>query len=326
MKIAILGATSHIAKNLIYCFRRDLRDELFLFARNQGAVYEFLKATEGEVGPSVAGFDCFPGGDYDAVINCVGIADPRKQKNAGVELFRLTERFDDLVLDYLAGHEKTVYINFSSGAVYGTAFDSGVEGNAVASIAVNGITPADYYRIAKLNAEAKHRAMADRNIIDLRVFSFFSRFVDLESGFLLTEMMRCVIKRQPFHTNAVDIVRDYVAPSDLFSLVKLCVASNGINQPVDVFSAGPVRKSELIALFSRDFGLETRIDEKAHVSTTGAKLAYYSANHVARSLLKYIPALTSRDAIRDEANEIIAGVSDSGKLRGGFKGIYSDSC
>jgi len=313
MKIAILGATSHIAKNLVYYFRQESRDELFLFARNQGAVYEFLKATEGELSPSVAGFDCFPGGDYDAVINCVGIADPQKQKNAGVELFRLTECFDDLVVDYLAVHEKTVYINFSSGAVYGTAFDSGVEGNAVASIAVNGITPADYYRIAKLNAEAKHRAMADRNIIDLRVFSFFSRFIDLESGFLLTEMMRCVIERRPFHTNAIDIVRDYVAPSDLFSLVKLCVASNGINQPIDVFSAGPIRKSELITLFSCDFGLETQIDEEARVSTTGPKLAYYSANHVATSLLNYIPALTSRDAVRDEAKEIIAGMSALGK-------------
>ena len=316
MKIAILGATSHIAKNLVYYFRRDSCYELFLFARNQGAVHEFLKATEGELSPSVAGFDCFPSGDYDAVINCVGIADPQKQKNAGVELFRLTERFDDLVIDYLAGHEKTVYVNFSSGVVYGTAFDSGVEGNAVASIAVNSITPADYYRIAKLNAEAKHRAMADRNIIDLRVFSFFSRFIDLESAFLLTEMMRCVIERQPFQTNAVDIVRDYVAPSDLFALVKLCVASNGINQPIDVFSAGPVRKSELIALFSCDFGLEARIDEEVRDSTTGAKLAYYSTNHVAMSLLNYIPALTSRDAVRDEANEIIAGVSNLGRFRG----------
>jgi nucleoside-diphosphate-sugar epimerase len=310
MKIAILGATSHIAKNLVYYFRQESRDELFLFARNQGAVRDFLKSTKDDVAPIVFGFDSFSGGDYDAVINCVGIADPQKQKNAGVDLFRLTERFDDLALDYLAGHEKTVYINFSSGAVYGTAFDSGVEGNAVASIAVNGITSADYYRIAKLNAEAKHRAMPDRNIIDLRVFSFFSRFIDLESGFLLTEMLRCVIERQPFYTNAVDIVRDYVAPSDLFSLVKLCVASSGINQPMDVFSAEPIRKSELIALFSCDFGLETRIDEEDHVSTTGAKLTYYSANHVATSLLNYIPALTSRDAVRDEANEIIAGVSD----------------
>jgi nucleoside-diphosphate-sugar epimerase len=313
MKIAILGATSHIAKNLVYYFRSDLRYELFLFARNQGAVHEFLKATEGELSPSVAGFDFFPGGNYDAVINCVGIADPQRQKNAGVELFRLTERFDDLILDYLAGHEKTVYINFSSGAVYGTAFDSGVESNAVASIAVNGITPADYYRIAKLNAEAKHRAMADRNIIDLRVFGFFSRFIDLKSGFLLAEMICCVIERRPFHTNTVDIVRDYVAPRDLFSLVKLCVASTGINQPIDVFSAGPVRKSELIALFSSDFGLETRIDEEARVSPTGAKLVYYSANHVATSLLNYLPALASRDVIHAEACEIMAAVSAVGK-------------
>ena len=316
MKIAILGATSHIAKNLIYYLRRDSHCELFLFARNQAAVHEFLKGTEGKPSPSVAGFDGFPGGDYDAVINCVGIADPEKQTNAGVELFRLTERFDDLALDYLTGHEQTVYVNFSSGAVYGTAFDVAAEGNAVASVAVNNIVPADYYRIAKLNAEAKHRAMADQSIIDLRVFSFFSRFVDLNSGFLLAEMMRCVIERRPFHTDAVDIVRDYVAPGDLFALVRLCVASTGINQPMDVFSAAPIHKSDLIDLFSHDFGLETHIDEEAQVSTTGAKLAYYSTNHIATLLLNYVPALTSRDVVHDEATGIIARVSDPGKLRG----------
>lgn len=316
MKIAILGATSHIAKNLIYYFRLDSRAELFLFARNQGAVHEFLKSTEGEVAPIVLGFGSFSGRDYDAVINCVGIADPQNQKNAGVELFRLTERFDNLVLDYLAGHEKTVYVNFSSGAVYGTTFDSGVESNAVASIAVNSIAPSDNYRIAKLNAEAKHRSMADRSIIDLRVFSFFSRFIDLNSGFLLAEMMRCVIDRQPFHTDAVDVVRDFVAPADLFSLVKLCVASHGINQPIDVFSAGPIRKSELIDLFSRDFGLETKTDREVHVSITGAKLAYYSVNHVATTLLNYVPELASRAVVHDEASDIMTAVSAAGKPGG----------
>jgi nucleoside-diphosphate-sugar epimerase len=309
MRVAILGATSHIAKNLISCFLRDSRYELFLFARNQGPVSQFLKVTQGDLSPGVFGFESFSSGHYDAVINCVGIADPQKQKTAGVEIFRLTERFDDLILDYLAGHERTVYINFSSGAVYGTAFDAGVEADTVASIAVNAIEPADYYRIAKLNAEAKHRAMADRAIIDLRVFSFFSRFIDLGSGFLLAEMIRCVIDRRPFHTDAVDIVRDYVAPSDLFALVQVCIASGGVNRPIDAFSAAPIRKSEIIAFFSRDFGLEALVDEEAHVSTTGLKLAYYSANHAAASQLGYVPVLTSRDTIRDEANKIIAGVS-----------------
>jgi len=316
MRIAILGATSHIAKNLVWFFRRDSQVQLFLFARNQGAVHEFLTATDGTNPPIVAGFDTFAAGQYDAVINCVGIADPLKQKNAGAEICRLTERFDNLVLDYLAEHEKTVYVSFSSGAVYGTAFDAPADANSLASIAVNGIMPTDYYRIAKLNAEAKHRAMTDRNIIDLRLFGFFSRFIDLHAGFLLTEMMQCVMGRRPFTTNAVDIMRDYVAPGDLFALVKSCIASNGINRPVDVFSAGPIRKSELITLFSCDFGLETKIDKEVRVSPTGPKLAYYSANHVATSLLNYIPALTSRDAVRDEAKEIIARVSDPGKLRG----------
>jgi nucleoside-diphosphate-sugar epimerase len=300
MRIAILGATSQIAKNLISFFLLDPQYELFLFARNETAVYEFLRTIGARSAPQILPFSAFPSGKYEAVINCVGIADPLKQKAAGIELFRLTERYDNLVLDYLDSHEQTVYVNFSSGAVYGTAFDAGVTEESIATIAINNIMPADYYRIAKLNSEAKHRAMSDRRIIDLRVFSFFSRFVDLEAGFLLCEMTRCAREHRVFHTNAVDIVRDYVAPSDLFALVELCLRKSNENIAFDVYSAKPVRKSELIDLFAREFGLETCRDAMDRVSITGTKFSYCSSNSTANRVLKYSPILTSIDAIRSE--------------------------
>lgn len=306
MRIAILGATSHIAKNLIYFFSKDPQYELFLFARNVSVVQEFLRTIGGVSSSIIFEFDGFFTGNYDVVINCVGIADPHKQKTAGIELFRLTEYYDNLILDYLVNQERTIYINFSSGAVYGTTFDSAVTEESVATIAVNNIVPADYYRIAKLNSEAKHRAMMDRKIIDLRVFSFFSRFINLESGFLLCEMTRCAKEHRIFCTNAVDIVRDYVAPSDLFTLVELCLKNGKENLALDVYSAKMVQKSELIELFAREFGLKTQIDEMSRISATGTKRAYFSSNKNSGEILGYIPKITAIASIKDEVSSLVS--------------------
>ncbi|WP_158904925.1 NAD-dependent epimerase/dehydratase family protein [Rectinema subterraneum] len=305
MKIAILGATSHIAKNLIYYFAKDPQCELFLFARNKQAVHEFIESCDSISFSRVLGFEEFLDGNYDAVINCVGIGDPHKQKDAGVEFFRITEYYDNLIIDYLLSHKNVVYINFSSGAVYGTAFDSGVTKDSLATIDVNNITSADFYRIAKLNSEAKHRAMLDLRIIDLRIFGFFSHFIDLDSGFLLCEMVRCTKDHAIFHTNSVDIIRDYVAPSDLFSLVKLCLEKEPLNCALDVYSAKPVRKSELLNLFSEEFGLEIEVEEKDHSSPTGTKVVYFSTNRDAQKLLGYFPENTSICNVQRETRILI---------------------
>jgi len=56
------------------------------------------------------------------VINCVGIGDPGKLRNEMSSIFRVTERFDNLVLDYLECHPSALYLNMSSGAAYGQDF------------------------------------------------------------------------------------------------------------------------------------------------------------------------------------------------------------
>lgn len=305
MKVAILGATSHIAKNLIFYFLKDSQYELFLFARNKNAVHEFIESNDGISVHHILGFEEFSSRNYDAVINCVGIADPYKQRDAGVELFRLTEHYDNLVIDYLACHENTLYINYSSGAVYGSTFNSCAKEDSIASLAVNNITFTNFYQIAKLNSEAKHRAMANRNIIDLRVFGFFSRFVNLHSGFLLCEMVNCVKNHNIFLTNKEDIIRDYVAPTDLYALIVLCLKKKEINCAVDVYSAKQVHKKELIELFVNVFGLVIEINEKSYTSTTGDKLCYYSKRNSAANIFGYSPLYTSIDSIKNETNLIL---------------------
>jgi short-subunit dehydrogenase len=46
MNIAILGATSHIAKGLIYNYNKKGTNKLFLFARSTDRLREFLKSIE----------------------------------------------------------------------------------------------------------------------------------------------------------------------------------------------------------------------------------------------------------------------------------------
>ena len=297
-RIAILGATSQIAKNLIVRFGPD--DELFLFCRNAAAMNAFLESERPKAPGTVLPFDSFPTGTYDAVINCVGIADPRKQKADPYQSFSVTERFDDMALDYLRSHAGTRYINFSSGAVFGAEFPEPVVEGSTATFCPNNLKPADCYRIAKLNAEAKHRCLSDLAIVDIRVFSFFSRYIDLNAGFLLSEIARCLLEKRPFRTNSEDIVRDYISPDDLFRLVERVLESPPANAAVDAVSAAPVRKFELLDAMEKEFGLVVEVSGDTGHTVSGKKSEYYSKNGAAAQVLGFISQRTSLESVKYE--------------------------
>ena len=202
MKIAILGATSHIAKGLINGFSRSSQYELYLFARSLNKLSVFL--SDIQIGKDIYknDFNAFSSNKYDVIINCVGIGDPVKLKNNISAIFHLIETFDNMVLDYLEKHPETLYINFSSGAAYGVAFDMPVNGATCSNWHINNISEADYYGIAKFHSEAKHRALKKLNIVDLRIFSYFSRFINLESKFLLTEIISYIKEGKEFITDS----------------------------------------------------------------------------------------------------------------------------
>jgi len=299
MNIAILGATSHIAKNLIYYFRTDKQYRLFLFARNVAKVHEFLDITSVSV-DTVYGFDEFLSGNFDAIINCVGFADPVKQKNAGIELFLLTEHFDNIALSYLKNHPDTKYINFSSGAIYGSAMNQPVLTGDKATIEISPMNPVDFYRISKLHQEAKHRSFPDLNIVDIRLFSFFSRFIDRDAGFLMSEIVRALDQGIPLKTTSTEVYRDYISPYDLSVLVKSIIENRFFNGSVDTYSKASIAKSELFISLSRNFGLKLFISDIGNESPTGSKPYYFSENRFAGTIFRYIPKYSSWDCIRTE--------------------------
>lgn len=308
MRIAILGATSHIAKNLIVYFGKEA--ELLLFARSPVQVFDFLKAEcLKTVKFRVFELREFPHAsmNLDAVINCVGFGTPHKLREAGAEIFFVTEFYDNIVLEYLRKNPESIYINFSSGAVFGTDLSNPISEDSEFRIRMDSVSVSDAYRISKLNSEAKHRALAQYNIIDLRVFSFFSRFIDLSSPFLLTEMVRSIRDKIAFKTTKDDIVRDFVSPEDLTNLVSLCIEKKGINGGFNIYSRAPIRKQEIISAFVERYGME--VDDSSEdilLSPTGVKSQYYSCDRRAGLAFGYFPNFISLDSIIAEADVLLS--------------------
>ncbi|OGM93308.1 hypothetical protein A2333_01530 [Candidatus Wolfebacteria bacterium RIFOXYB2_FULL_49_7] len=308
-RIAVLGATSHIAKGLIYNFLQEGNFELHLYARSVDKAREFIKLI-GQDGNDKCIVheqrDDLLTASYDTVINCVGVGTATKLQGDYSKYFTVTEEYDNLVLDYLRnGHPDTLYVSFSSGAVYGGEFSSPAQEDTTNCVQVNHIEPKDYYGIVRLNAEAKHRSLKDLNIVDLRLFAYFSRFIDLSDGYFITDIVNSILHNTPLATNDSDFMRDFVHSADLFALVLKCIAIKKLNMAVDVLSAAPIKKSEILAYFSQAYGLQYAMEPQVGVvSATGSKYAYYSA-YANAERVGFVPQFTSMDAIREEAARLL---------------------
>ncbi len=313
-KIAILGATGHIGKALTHRFSNEDMYRVSLFSRSVDSMREFIDAFEISDRFTLGPIDDFSNHDFDIVINCIGIGNPAKLKENHAAIFEVTEKYDNLIFQYLDKHPDTLYINMSSGAVYGKNTGIAVDVGSTSSLDMNALSPSDFYSVAKINSEAKHRSRPDLSVVDLRVFSFFSRFIDLDSGFMMAELVDCIVHKKTFHTSADDIIRDYTIADDLFVLIEKCIAGhddnvNGFNDAFDVYSKKPVSKIELLDFLKEKFGLEYEIKNPELItgqesSPTGTKKEYYSKNNKAESL-GFMPEHSSIEGIAKEIQALL---------------------
>lgn len=303
-QVAILGATSHIAKGLIIGLSQH-GYKLTLFARSLDQVHDFVKNNKLHDTITILPFEHFGSSVYDVIINCVGIGDPQKLKYSGSKIFYITEQFDNLILDFLVRYPDTLYINLSSGASYGINFKEPVDESSYAQLNINNISTDDYYGIAKLYIEAKHRSLNEYNIVDLRVFGYFSRFINLSSSYFISEIILCIKQNRELVTRPGNIVRDYVDPSDLVGLIESCIDKHKVNDTYDVYSLAPVTKFEILEFFTAVYKLKYVIDDKVIIQTaTGLKEHYYSKSRKAEAI-GYTPTLTSLECIKKETEQIL---------------------
>ena len=305
-KIAILGANGYIGKSLAFEFvNRKGGEKIYLFVREKEKISEFVKQIMGTSDISVHVYDEFVSFQYDAIINCIGIGNPSVLKENQSEIFRVTETIDNMITEYLKNNPNVFYINLSSGAAYGNHLKSFVSKDTETIIKLNDLTSSDYYSIAKINSEAKHRSLHQFNIVDIRVFAFFSRFFNLDSKFLISEIIQCVKDKKVFETSDDNIIRDYIGQEDLYNLINKIIEGGKVNNFYDVYSLGPVSKFELLDFFKEKYGLEYRIVEKnsADQSPTGYKKEYFSKNHKAEET-GYKPQFSTLSWIESELKNL----------------------
>lgn len=301
MKVAILGATSQIAKDLIESFVNQTDYHCDLYSRNSRFVLDWLRSVNENNHYNVLGYDEFTiSKKYDMIINFVGIGDPAAIKKMGIKIFDVTYKFDALVLHYLESHPSTKYVFLSSGAIFGGDFSEPVTENSTANININSLTSNDWYSIAKFYAEARHRASNEFPIIDVRVFNYFSHTQDTNARFFITDIVRAIKNHEVLKTSKLNIVRDFITPVDFYQLIQCISNSAPNNLSVDCYTKAPIDKFTLLSELNKKHKLEYEVSDKTNVvNGTGEKIKYYSSNKVAK-VLGYCPEHSSLSGIMKE--------------------------
>ena len=301
--IAIFGATGHIGKNLTYYFSQNKKNNLVLFGRNKKKMQKIMKEIIPENEYSFTGYDEFNNKKYDVIINCIGIGNS-KNILQNKDVLKITEYYDDKILEYMKNKKSVIYINFSSGAIFGQTIESPINESSLASINVNKLNKGSYYAISKLYSEMKHRNLKNLNIVDLRVFSFFSRFINLEGEFLMSNITKSITNNKKLVTDKNNIIRDYVHPEDLFQIITKCIKKRKINTALDISSKKPISKFSLLKSLAEKYELKYILSNKIKTSSTGLKTKYYSKSKKSAEL-KITPKYTSIQTILMELKFLI---------------------
>jgi nucleoside-diphosphate-sugar epimerase len=293
-RIAILGATSQIARD--FAALASGHHSLSLYARRPEAVKGAL------------GFSEFGKTPQDVVINFVGAGDPARVKQMGATILDTTAEFDELALRFIKKNPDCRYIFLSSGVASGRDFlsETSTDKKDLADIAA--LARQDYYSAAKFQAEARHRALADLPIIDLRLFNYFSHTGNWSARFFMTDLVRAIRDKTVFKTSADLMVRDYLHPEDLYQLMDLLLAAPPVNRAIECYSLAPVDKLTLLGEMESRFGLQYEVGETkpAIVNATGAKPYYYSTNRDAAAF-GYKPKYNSITGLVQEVSKLLDG-------------------
>lgn len=313
MTIAILGATSQIARDLIISYAAAEEDNhLHLFSRRPIEVIKWIESVGLSGRYLIDDFSEFGKQEFDAVINFVGVGNPAQALEMGNAIFDVTLRYDEMVLDYLKVHPACRYLFLSSGAAYGSNFNEPVDQNTPSVVAINNLASHEWYGVAKLHAECRHRAHSELHIIDIRVFNYFSHTQNIEARFLITDILRAIRDKTILSTSPENIVRDFLHPIDFYCLVNALLVAPATNASVDCYSRSPIDKFSLLIAMQEKYGLRYEITQATNsVYATGSKLHYYSRNTRAADF-RYSPTLTSLEGVlieMDKAFELLKGLT-----------------
>ena len=294
-KIGILGGTGHIGKNLIHYFSKNKKYELNLFSRDVKIAKNIINKFENK-NIIVDNYEKLNSYELDTIINCIGISNPKKILDNNINFKTIEEKYDEQILSYLKKFSDSLYINMSSGAVYGEDFTNNVNEESK----ITTMKEINSYAKYKISIEEKHRKLCDNHIIDLRIFNFFSRYIDLNASFFICQLVNAIKNKTVLDTDSNDMMRDFIHPSDFFNLIERCIIRHHLNDVFDVYSKKPISKFEILNTIKNNHDFQFKITKESIISSpTGMKKKYFSSSQKA-SKIGYEPEFTSLDTIQDE--------------------------
>ena len=273
-------------------------------ARSSAKLKRFLSAIPGGASVTIASLKDFPNGEYDAVVNCLGIGDPRHIRSSGAAILGMTEQFDSTAMGYLAFRPDTRLISISSGAAYGGDFDEPASESQLA--VVQSRAPA--YRLLR-NSQAGVRGatsgcvrIAHCRPAALRTLFPVHRFgVGVLHGGRISRYCRAHAPRG----RPREYLSGLVGPEDLTALVVAVIEAPPANDVYDVYSLAPVEKFELLDALAARYGLSYVVGPQAIKSAaTGVKSRYFSTNRRAASI-GYAASQTSLQTILRETDALL---------------------
>jgi nucleoside-diphosphate-sugar epimerase len=306
MRVAILGATSEIAKDLINSLRVQKRYSLSLFSRRPSELEAWLRDTTPLNIPESYSFTKFSTATkFDAILNFIGAGNPKLISELGKSIFELTQTYDQLVLNYLKIYPHCRYIFISSGSIFGSNFDKPVDSSTALPELNTVLTSNQWYQYAKLVAEITHRKLSDAPITDLRIFNYFSHTQSIASEFLMANIARALVNQSTLEVSPEPIIRDFLHPDDFCKLVTSILEAPPANQAVDCYSKEPISKHQLLENLQNKFGLKFKFhDAQLTANPTGVKTHYYSKNQFAQKL-GYEPKYSSLEGITLELEALL---------------------
>lgn len=181
-----------------------------------------------------------------------------------------------------------------------------LDADAKAVLAINNLQPPqDWYAVAKLHAECRHRSLPHLSNVDISVFNYFNHNQDIFAGFLMTFTLREIRDKKGLMTSLEYILRHLLHLADFHELVSALRIAPATNTAVDCYSRAPIDKPALLAAMQEKFELQYETTEAtAGVNASGSKPYFYSLNTRAANF-GYQPDLTSLGGILQEATAIL---------------------
>ena len=302
MKIAIFGSTSQIAIDLLNYFEDYSGYTFFLFGRDRNALFDIASKLNIDASKTFP-YDCFPeSGEFDVIINFIGITSSNRNRKSKESIFYVSKYYDELVLSYLKKNPRTKYIFLSSGAAlnYQKVKENVIYEKNFSDLNFNLLKDSDVYTFTKGHIEEKHRILKDFNIIDLRIFSYFSHTLNSKNRFLMTEIVDCLCRNKIFKTSSQNIYRDYISPKDLGNIIKIIIDDVNKNYSFECYSRLHLSKFKLLESLKDEFHLRYEIDKSLNFQLNDKlKINYYPMSHDLQNY-GYKPEMTSLETLVHE--------------------------